>query len=160
MPSKKVYAINLLKQQEHEAIGAAATQYQHYCSAILPAVASSGQLDSTEVLKSRPICFLFDNVRHYVAKIICQKLLKLEWEALIHLSYSPDLMLPDWSLFLALGNVLWQKVFSNEGHLNQWREVFFVSDIKTLYFGGIEILSERKAENEWWWSWLLFTEYS
>ena len=74
-----------------------------------------------------PVHFLHNNARPHTAACICQKLLDLGWEILIHPPYSPDLALSDFHLFLSMSNTLHNKAFANDDELNQWLVKFFAS---------------------------------
>ena len=57
-----------------------------------------------EFVNSKGVVFHHGNARPHTSLVTRQKLLQLEWDALLHPPYSPDLVASDYHLFRSLKN--------------------------------------------------------
>ena len=93
--------------------------------------------------KQDRIYYLHDNARPHVAKLTCEKLLKLGWVTIPHPPYSPDLAPTDYHLFRSLSHHLAEKKFDNENDLKMDVANLFDQKSKDFYERGILSLPER-----------------
>ncbi len=93
--------------------------------------------------KQDRIYHLHDNARPHVAKSTCQKLLKLGWITVPHLSYSTNLAPTDYYLFRSLSHHLREKKFDDGNDMKMDIPNFFGHKSKDFYERGILSLPER-----------------
>ena len=82
--------------------------------------------------------------RPHVAKMTLAKIAELNWEIMLHPSYSPDLSPTDFHLFLSLDNHMKNRTFNIEDDLTTEVHSFFQSKTKDFYKNGI-----TKSLNRW-----------
>lgn len=87
--------------------------------------------------------FLHDNARPHVAKVTRNKLVELDWEALPHPAYSPDLAPSDYHLFRALQHHLDGKRFKDQEEIQHDLTTFFELQPEDFWRKGIHSLPER-----------------
>ena len=96
-----------------------------------------------ELVNRKCIIFHQDTARLRVSLMTRQKLLKLGWEVLIHLPYSPDIASLDFHLFRSLQNSLNGKNFNSLEDCKRHLKQFFAQKDKTLWEDGIMKLPEK-----------------
>ena len=89
------------------------------------------------------VYYLHDNARPHVAKLTCEKLLKLGWITVPHLPYSPHLAPTDYHLFRSLSHHLHEKKFDDENDVKMDIVNFFDQKFQDFYERGILSLPER-----------------
>lgn len=130
--SKRVWLFELLPTSTK-------TSAQLYCQ----------QLDrlAGQIQGKRPnhglIRFLLENTRPHITTITCENLFKLDWEALIQPSYSPDLLRSKYHLIISLSNALQYKAFSNDDEENQRLEGFLPASPKHFIVMAIKICQKN-----------------
>lgn len=95
------------------------------------------------LVNRKGVLLLHDNARPHVALETQRKLHEVNWEALPHPPYSPDISPCDYFLFLSLSNFLANKRFGSEDELKNEVNLFFESKDQNFYSHGMYLLVER-----------------
>ena len=91
--------------------------------------------------------FYYDNATPRTSLATRQKLLRLGWQVMLHLPYSPDLASSDYYLFRSLENSLNGKNFNDDKLWN--RTWFSFLPIKTRSSMSVESRSYQKGTFSW-----------
>lgn len=115
---------------------------QSYCNEIDVMHQKLLQNQPALVNRKGPI-LLHDNARPHVSRITTQKLHDLKYEVLPHPAYSPDLSPSDYYMFKHVDKFLTNKMFRNEGDIQNAILQFFESRNPDFYEKGIYALLPR-----------------
>ena len=108
------------------------TNSNKYCSQ-LDQLKTALDKKHLELVNRKHRIFLQDNAWLHVSLMTRQKLLKLGWEVLIHLPYSPDIAPSDFHLFRSLQNSLNGNNFSSLKDCKRHLEQFFAQKEKKFW---------------------------
>ena len=108
-----------------------------YCSQL-------NQMKVSGISQQKCIIFHQNNTRPHVSLMIEQKVLQPDWEVLVHLLYSPDIVALDVRLFKSLQNSLNGKKFNSLENCIEgtWNSSLLKKD-KKFWEDGIMKLSEK-----------------
>ncbi|GFX91780.1 histone-lysine N-methyltransferase SETMAR [Trichonephila clavipes] len=95
------------------------------------------QQKRSELINRKGVVFHQDNARPHTSLVTHQKLLQLEWDAMSHSTYSPDLAPSDYYLFRSLQNFLDGKTFTSNEEIKNHLEQFFANKDQKFYELGI-----------------------
>ncbi|CAK1597914.1 unnamed protein product [Parnassius mnemosyne] len=101
------------------------------------------QQKRSELINRKGVVFHQDNARPHTSLVTRQKLLQLEWDAMLHPPYSPDLAPSDYYLFRLLQNFLDGKTFTSNEEVKNLLNQFFASKDQTFFERGIMLLPEK-----------------
>ena len=94
-------------------------------------------------VKRKGTILLHDNARPHVSRLTAQKLHDLKYEVLPHPAYSPDLSPSDYYMFKHMDAFLANKMFRNQGDVQNAIFQFFESRNPDFYENGIYALPTR-----------------
>lgn len=89
------------------------------------------------------VILLHDNASSNTAKSTKETIKALEWEALPHPPYSPDLAPSDYHLFRSMAHGLADQHFANYEEVAKWLESWLASKGEKFYWEGIHNLPDR-----------------
>ena len=96
-----------------------------------------------ELVNRKGVIPYHDNAIPHTSLATHQKLLRLDWEVMLHLPYSPDLAPSDYYLFGSLQNSLNGKTFNYDEAMKSHLVQFFANKNQKFYERGIMKLLER-----------------
>ena len=94
-------------------------------------------------MNRKGVIFYHNNSTPHTSLATRQKLLKLSWEVMLHLPYSPDLAPSDYYLFRSLQNSLNGKTFNDDEAVKSHLVQSFADKDQKFYERGIMKLTER-----------------
>ena len=97
----------------------------------------------SELVNRKGVIFHHDNATPHTSSNTRQKLLRLDWEAMLYPPYSPNLAPSDYYLFRSLQNSLNGKTFNDDEAMKSHMVQFFAEKYQTFYERGIMKLPER-----------------
>ena len=96
-----------------------------------------------ELVNRKGVVFQHDTEKLHTSLVVRQKLLKLDWEVLSHVPYSPDLGPTNYHLFHPLQDSLHDRCFNMFADLESHLDQFFAGKPREFYKHGIMTLPER-----------------
>ncbi|GFX25277.1 histone-lysine N-methyltransferase SETMAR [Trichonephila clavipes] len=101
------------------------------------------QQKRSELINRKGVVNHQDNSRPHTSLVTRQKLLQLEWDAMPHPPYSPNLSPSDYYLFWSLQNFLDGKTFTSNEEVKNHLDQFFASKAQKFYDRRIMLQPER-----------------
>ena len=96
-----------------------------------------------ELVNRKGVIFHHDNATSHTSLATRQKLLRLGWEAMLHRTYSPDLVPSDYYLFQYLQNSFNGNTFNDDESVKSHLVQFFADKDQKFYGRGIIKLPEK-----------------
>lgn len=96
------------------------SKHQHWSKAIFPATDRLSGQNQRKCSNHGLICFVHNNVRRHVAKIMPQKLHEMRWEVFMHTQYTPDVFPPSIICSFAWASLCFTRPSPNGDGVNQW----------------------------------------
>ena len=96
-----------------------------------------------ELVNRKRVIFHHDNATPHTSLATRQKLLRLDWEVMLHPPYSPDLAPSDYYLFRSLQNSLNGKTLNDNKAVKSHLVQFFADKSQKFYERGVMKLPEK-----------------